>query len=179
LHYWLDEPLSGIVKRPLWFRYADNLCYLAGSVPEGERVLATIRRRLRPLGLTLKGEDGVSDLRTGDAQILGFTLKYREGVLVYGLGKTARDRLRENLRDAYEDDDPTRNARAVLEGWIASYGPAFETGGIAPEALLDDAAKQGFRELVSLDEVRRWIRDAAGTWSRFRERNGRPRRGGG
>ena len=46
---------------------------------EGERTLAAIRQLLTPLGLSLRGEDGVSDLdKGGEVQLLGFTLTYRK-----------------------------------------------------------------------------------------------------
>jgi len=72
-------PLAGKLKHPLWNRYADNLCRLCRSVAEGERTLAAIRQLLTPLGLSLRGEDGVSDLdKGGEVQLLGFTLTYRK-----------------------------------------------------------------------------------------------------
>lgn len=177
LHDWLDGPVTSSMVHPLWFRYADNLCYLCPGVPEGEQALAVIRQLLAPLGMSLKGVDGVSDLRTRKAQLLGFSLKYRDEKLVYGLGKKARDQLRRGLEEAYGEQNPNTSALEVLRGWVSSYGPAFETGGTDPEEVLTIAAEYGFRELASPDEVRRWMQSSSASWSQFRTRNGGP--GGG
>lgn len=141
---------------PLWFRYADNLCRLNESVPEGEQALAAIRQLLSPLGMSLKGEDGASDLRTRKAQLLGFSLKYRDEKLVYGLGKRARDQLRRGLEDAYGEQNPNTSALEVLRGWVSSYGPAFETGGIDPEEVLTIAAEYDFRARAVFGGHRPW-----------------------
>jgi hypothetical protein len=172
LHDYLDLPVTGTLKHPLHYhRYADNLCRLCRSVAEGEHALAAIRQLLTPLGTSLKGEDGVFDLKAGDeAQLLGFTLALGKKKLVYGLGKRARDQLRRGLERAYEADHPHESAKRVLHGWVISCGPAFETGEADVMVILTDAAEYGFRELATPQEVRRLVRDARDAWIRFRNR---------
>lgn len=171
-HNYLDVPVAGKLKHPLWNRYADNLCRLCRSVAEGEKALAAIRQYLTPLGMSLKGEDGVFDLKDGnEAQLLGFTLSLRKKKLAYGLGKKARDQLRRGLERAYETDHPEQTAKRVLEGWISSCGPAFETGEADVATILSAAAEYGFRELAPPQEVRRLEREARDAWIRFRNRD--------
>ncbi len=79
LHEHLDQPIVSKSRDALWYRYSDNLTYLAHSVTEGDEILATIRDLLAPLGMKLKGatEDGVRDLTAGaEAHLLGFTIRH-------------------------------------------------------------------------------------------------------
>lgn len=171
LHYLLDLPLTANISSPLWFRYADNLCYLARSVFEGQQVLADIRQRLATQGMTLKGEDGVYDLRTNETQLLGFRIKYRDGKLICGLCSRTHDRLREDLRKAYDEIHPHLTACQVLKGWINSYGPAFENGTADSSVVLQIAAELGFRELASQESIQQWMQEAGDLWRVFRQRN--------
>jgi RNA-directed DNA polymerase len=171
LHYLLDLPLTATISSPLWFRYADNLCYLARSVFEGQQVLADIRQRLAPMGMSLKGEDGMLDLRTNEAQLLGFRIKYRDGRLICGLCSRTHDRLREDLRKAYDEIHPHLTACQVLKGWINSYGPAFENGTADSSVVLQIAAELGFRELASQESIQQWMQEAGDLWRVFRQRN--------
>ena len=95
LHRVHDLPLEGDRDFPPLYRYADNLCYLTGSVPEGHLALDRVRRLLAHAGLALKGADGDPvDLREGgSASLLGFRLSLHEDRLRLGLGE-----------DALEDD---------------------------------------------------------------------------
>ncbi|WP_439627014.1 reverse transcriptase domain-containing protein [Gemmata sp.] len=170
-HDYLDVPAAGTLKHPLWNRYADNVCRLCRSVAEGEQALAAIRQHLAPLGMSLKGEDGVFDLKNGDeAQLLGFTLSLGEKKLTHGLGKRARGQLRRGLERAHETGHPDQTARRALEGWITSCGPAFETGEADVATILSDAAEYGFRELATPQEVRRLAQEARDAWIGFRKR---------
>src|SRR2546429_536096 len=104
-----------MMDSPLWFRYADNMVYLARSVPEGRNVLRKVRRKINPVGLTLKGEDGVCNLAKGQkAQILGFSLMRRGDEVVFGLGNKALDHLTQSLGDAHATSHPPESARASL-----------------------------------------------------------------
>src|SRR5436190_16080384 len=127
MHYWLDVPLTSTMPSPLWHRYADNFCYVVQSVTKGEQALAKVRRLLNPLGMSLKGEDGVSDLAAGEkVHLLGFSVQCLGEEVVYGVGKNATDHLMQRLRIAHEDDNPSRAAEQALLEWIESCGPAFE-----------------------------------------------------
>ena len=65
----------------------NNLVYLAQSVSKGAQALDKISSLLQPLGLNLKGEDGVTNLRAGGtAQLLGFSLRRVENQLQLWFG---------------------------------------------------------------------------------------------
>lgn len=155
------------MESPLWFRYADNLVYLARSVSEGRQVLRKVRGLLRPLGLTLKREGGVRDLANGtEVQLLGFSLRRHRNKVVYGLGKEALNHLAQDLSLAHATPHPPVTARLSLLGWVESVGPAFESGDAVLHTVLRLAAEHGFRELVSFEELRRHWEDA---WIRWQE----------
>src|SRR5262249_29602311 len=67
LHFTLDVPMvakSG--TKPRWFRYADNVVYLAKCVSEGGQSLDRVSQLLGPLEMSLKGKDGIFDLSNGE-----------------------------------------------------------------------------------------------------------------
>ena len=168
MHYGVDQPIMDMIGVPLqWFRYADNLVYLAASVSAGRSFLRLVRRLLEPLGLTLKGEDGVQNLARGkEVQLLGFSLRRKDNGVLYGLGKKALDHLTQNLGSAHDMPHPTSSARESLLGWVDAMGPAFENGVDDLSVVLNIAANNGFRELASSRELRRrWKR----SWDRWQE----------
>jgi hypothetical protein len=70
------------------------------------------------------------------------------------------------LVKAHETDSPTRTAQAVLEGWIASHGPAFEKRQERTvDRLLDLASAYGFREVFSRDY---YLGECTEAWVRWR-----------
>jgi RNA-directed DNA polymerase len=179
LHHMLDVPLSKHVgtKPPRYYRYADNLCYLAGSVTDGGQVLKRISQLLQPLGLTLKAGAEVVDLCTGGtAQLLGFTLRQGGGRLRYGVGPAAWDNLRQHLGQAHVTSDPPTAARLAVLGWVESLGPAFESGDVAK--VLSAATQYGFREMSPEEVQTRW-ENSWERWKRVRQRARRRNRGGG
>ncbi len=172
LHNVHDLPLEGDPANPPWFRYADNLCYLTGSVPEGQQILDQVQGLLHSAGHELKGEDGPPvDLSHGEAQLLGFNLTCRDGRLRLGLGRGAWEKLRQDLRKAHEEENPPMVAKAVVRGWIESFGPAFESQLETDTSvrILGIAADQGFREIASQEDLRRWCRKSHGRWEAIRE----------
>src|SRR5205823_4356755 len=93
---------------PSWFRYADNVVYLCQYVSEGNQALEHATSLLEKAGLSLKGKDGPPvDLRQGQkTQLLGFTLRHRDGRAEYGLGGEAWEGLEQDLVKAHEAVDP-------------------------------------------------------------------------
>jgi hypothetical protein len=72
--------------------------YLCRDVPEGKEVLARSQELLEPAGFTLKGEDGVQDLRQGQlAPVLGFRLSKRAKQLHFEPGPDSWTKLEQNL----------------------------------------------------------------------------------
>ena len=175
LHDKLDVPLQRDVDdEPLWFRYADNLAYLASSVSEGGQVLMKIRELLRPFGLTVKDGAEVVDLAKHEtAHLLGFDVWRTGNHLHYGVGRTAYDNLHQHLGDAHVEHDPPTAAREAVLGWVDALGPAFVSGDAAE--VLSIATRYGFREIALDDVCARW-ETSWRRWTACLRRAGRRRR---
>jgi hypothetical protein len=167
-----DSPGTGAVTHPLWLRYADNLAIAAQSVTEGTQILDQARQLLEPAGHTLKGENGPPvDLRTGEAQLLGFTLSLRNNRLHLGLGEANWQHLTQDLEQANEAEDPPTAAQRVVEGWLTCFGAAFESNGATDlEKVYRVAAAQGFRELTAAGTLRERINGSRRRWRTLRRR---------
>jgi hypothetical protein len=157
-----------------YYRYADNLVWLCRSVPEGHQVIAHARQLLEPAGFTLKGEEGVQDLRQGQtAQLLGFTLSEQNGRLQFEPGQDSWTKLERDLARAHETADPAKTAHQVVSGWIGAHGPAFESWQVKPlDHILHIMAELGFRERLSRESLADQCETAWIRWSAFRERVG-------
>jgi hypothetical protein len=154
------------------FRYADNVTWLCRSMSEGHQALNHARQLLEPAGFTLKGEDGIRDLRQGQtAHVLGFTLSRRDGHhLQLDLGKDAWTKLEQNLVKAHDTQDPSATAESVVGGWLAAFGPAFEnwrTGTL--NRILQTGRRMGFREIGSRDHLADLCETAWRRWDTFRK----------
>jgi hypothetical protein len=170
LHHALD---LGVMQghHPSWYRrYADNLLWACLDVSEGHQALNHARQLLEPTGFTLKGEDGITDLRQGQkAQLLGFTLSRRDGHFQLELGKDAWVKLEQNLVKAHETQDPAATARTVVRGWVEAFGPAFEDWRVVTlDRVLQTAARTGFRELDSRAHLADRCETAWRRWDTFR-----------
>jgi RNA-directed DNA polymerase len=165
-HTITNAPLTGAITQPLWLRYADNLVFVARSVSEGTQILNQTRRLLKPAGHTLKGEDGPPvDLRTGEAQLLGFTLSLRGNRLHLGAGEASWQQLARDLEQAHDTEDPPTTANRVVEGWLACFGAAFESSGPSVlERIYRLAAALGFRELAAPELLRERINGSHTRW---------------
>ena len=164
LHFRHDVPLNELPSSLPWFRYADNLAYLAPGMSEGRQVLSRVAELLRPLGLQLKGkeDDGVRDLNMNETQLLGFTLTWNGESFDFTPSKSSLNHVRQHLGVAHVTPNPPATARKVILGWVEAMGPAFENGGVAE--VLNIAAGCGFRELPSRKFVAaRW----KGSWQRW------------
>ena len=120
-------------------------------------------------GLALKGADGPPvDLREGGgAKLLGFRLLMRDDRLRLGLGEDALEEdMAGYLIEAHDDPDPHRAARTALRGWVASFGPALgELTDTDVGEMLHAAARHGFRELASLEELAGWCTASHARWT--------------
>jgi hypothetical protein len=135
---------------------------------EAVQMLEKVRYLLEPLGLTLKGEDGVKDLSQGDkAHLLGFSLRWDGSELHLGLEPNTFKHLEQHLGLAHVTPNPTHTACTVVLGWIEAYAPAFEDGNVAETLTI--AAENGFRELPSLQTVKTHWQDAWKRWQRCRD----------
>lgn len=171
LHYNLDVPLANESSGPPFFRYADNLVFAARSLSEGRKAIQRVERLLKPLKMSLKGEDGVIDLAAGDqAQLLGFTVRKRGERVSLSLGNDTLAELHANLSNAHGQREPQRTAKESLFGWLAAHGVGLKASGLNVESLLRIAAEHGFREVGTADRLERCRKAACRRWSKARKR---------
>jgi hypothetical protein len=163
LHLAHDVPM-GKATNPLWLRYADNLVYPANSVQEGRRRLQHAARILRRAHLSLKGEDGVTDLRHSQAHVLGFTLSLSNGRPQLGLDEESWQWLAHHLQDAHTAHDPNETACQKACGWVESIAPAIHPGGTELVRVLQTAADLGFRDCLSLEKLEEHRQSAYRRW---------------
>jgi group II intron reverse transcriptase/maturase len=164
-----DEPLDRQEGPPPWFRYADNLVYLARDVCEGHQILAQTCQRLSKIGLELKGQDGPpADLRTSSTKLLGYLIAWRDGRLVLRVDETAWRALRRELERTHDEPDPGEAARQLALGWASSFGPALAEHRWASnrDRLLRHLAETGHRE-VAIDAVEQAAHEAYDRWVRL------------
>ncbi len=158
-----------ISMKLLWWRYADNVAYLCQGMSEGEQALEEVGRLLEPLGMTLKGEDGVKDLSQGDvARLLGFSLWWDNAILYLEVEPETLDQLRQRLGQAHVTPNPRRAALDVVRGWVTAYAPAFEDADVS--SVLVIISECGFREGISLALMEQWWQDAWERWQRCRQK---------
>src|SRR5262249_61422327 len=151
--------------------YADNLIWLCRSVSEGYQVIDHLRGLLEPAGFILKGEDGVTDLRQGKAQLLGFSLSAKGGQLHFELGDDSWTKLKQNLVKAHFTLNPSQTARMVVQGWIEANGPAsanWRTRSL--DRILQIASELGFREIGSRDDLADRGEMAWRNWKTFQKK---------
>ncbi len=68
--------------------------------------------------------------------------------------------------EAHDESDPHRAARTALRGWVASYGPALgELTDADVGEILHTAARHGFRELASREELANWCTASFARWT--------------
>src|SRR5262249_6931755 len=110
------------------------------------------------------------DLRTGTAQLLGFTLSVGDNGLQIGLGKEAWNRLSQVLLEGHRASDPSSYALKAVDGWITAYGPAFEYRRVDTLSLLTKTGfSLGYRELGSLDTLELKMGEAYQRWESIRD----------
>lgn len=166
LHYVHDVPLTAALSFPCWYRYADNLVYPCRDVAEGRKVLRRAGELLHQSGLSLKGNDGVTDLRKHPAFVLGFMLREQNGHLHLSVGKLAWQTLAEHLSDAHRALNPLQVADMVITGWINALGPAFADGEPVVSRICSLAVRFGFRE-ISRERINRQVMRAWRRWDRI------------
>jgi hypothetical protein len=164
LHHGFDCQIAQ--SFPLCLRYADNLAYPCQSVSEGQEYLTSSGSMLAKAGFTLKGEDGLPiDLRKGTAQLLGFTLSVDDNQLRIDLGMEAWNKLSETLMDGHQAENPSSYARRALDGWVNAFGPAFvNVRDDILSRIVKTAVRLGYREVVSLDSLRRKLESSGNRW---------------
>lgn len=128
LHYVLDQAvheISGPANR-LWLRYADNVAFFCQSTFSGTDAIRNVRQQLASTGFRLKGGYRPLDLTQESGEILGFRLRIQDGTLRLGLTQGALSELNQVLSETQGSESPITTARAVVQGWVRWYGPAWE-----------------------------------------------------
>lgn len=168
-------PLLGDSMRPISpYRYADDLAYLCSTPEEGSQILRHAGNLLQEVGLTLdtlgEEEEGVTDLRQEHAKLMGFLIRLHGGDIRISLGSAASKSLRQELVKAHYAHDPRAQAREVLSGWIAAYGPAFRDNRekVAGKVLYL-TEKAGYPMLVHTERVMGLMGNAWKHWEHVRE----------
>jgi RNA-directed DNA polymerase len=164
LHCRLDSTYDS--DTPPWFRYVDNLVYLCRDVTEGHQALNHARKALDTVGMSLKGEDGVRNLKAGETvNLMGFIFSEKDGELIFSLGDQAWSQLTDHLMQAHEKDNPPESAKAGIKGWLNYFcGPAFENRrDNVLDRVQETSAQLGFDQL-HLVEVEHWVKAAEEQW---------------
>jgi len=170
----LDLPSLASRDDSLQLRYVDNLVWACRSVTKGWSCLRRAQELLESAGFQLKGEEGPPvNLRRQGAKwrILGLLAGMEEGRLRFHVDGKAFRTLEESLAGAHETQDPTDIARKAILGWIEAAGPALEgvDEGVVVEGVKERAARYGFRELGTDEDLHERILAARGHWLRIRD----------
>lgn len=170
LHFTLDAPLQERFPDVHLHRYADNMAMVVpgGSAADASRYHDEISQFLAAAGMELKREDGgIFDLSIQTTPLLGFCLSKPQGRVLIQLPDTVETLVTDNLDDLVriEGRDHQR-ARDCLLGWFGSLGPAYRDMDVEEvcATALRTAGDQGFRDIVSVQELRRKWANAYQRW---------------
>jgi len=166
LHHALDLPFSEQAAHPPWLRYADNLVYPSRCAHEGTAAVQAAQELLKPIGMTLKGQDGKPvDIREEPANILGLALRWENGQIEYDLTEEPWSNLEQALSEANAGTSPAAAEQAVA-GWMEAYGPAFEGKRDEPalDRILETAVAAGYRE-ISRHRLKSCLQSSKDRWA--------------
>jgi hypothetical protein len=153
---------------PFWFRYADNLVYLAQNVPEGRLIRTRCQAWLQEVNLELKGvneQDYLMDLASGEGtELLGFTIRLEQDRLRYDPNESAWRQLELRLTENHMNPAPQENVANILRGWANAYGPALESSMRRLARLRDLLRRYEYREI---DPNTAFIEPAQSSWNRW------------
>jgi hypothetical protein len=172
LHHVHDAIIGGVGNLAFWLRFADDLAYLTREVSEGLGARERAAELLKQVGLTLKGPGRPVDLREGGlVKLLGLEIRLHKGILRYEIPGESYEELENSLDDAHVAEDPPLTARSAVNGWISYFGPTFEhSADGATERVLSLMKRQGFRGILTGEEIRHQWRRSQQSWSALREK---------
>jgi retron-type reverse transcriptase len=131
-----------------WFRYADNLLYLAEDAEEGRRLLRHTENLLDKVKMTLKTESvEVVDLATEPLAVFGINAQLQDNKLHFALGEQPWTKLKAELLRLHDGSNPQEKAACNILGWANSYGPACEKPAEVVKKLSRIAGEIGFQEI--------------------------------
>ncbi|AMV16514.1 reverse transcriptase domain-containing protein [Planctomyces sp. SH-PL14] len=165
LHHTHDQLQSQFLNRR-WFRYVDNLTYLATSSVEARRIRESISETLAKSGLRIRVDaTETTVLQGGSAEILGFQIGSKDGQLTIEIGDKARGHLQALLEECVRSSRPDAH-RDVVRSWILSNAPALDrSSGILDEVQLLCSSCQ---IPIERHHVLAWIKTAQANWRNFR-----------
>lgn len=155
------------------FRYADNLLFMGRSSQEVETAQQTVRELLAEMGMSLKGQDGPArDIRTHTVEILGFKATLRGSESELTPSDKGWNRLEEALIAARDENEPDRQARRIVSGWISAMGPALsrENRTMVVDRILNLLDKLELHEALCRREVEQKAHGAWTAWRHLREK---------
>ncbi len=184
IHYALDElmPAARGGHAPvLYLRYADNLLVATRTEQEGRELLERIRLLLGDVSLTLKGDPGETRNLAGKQtlDLLGLRLTSDGTRLTFevpnqkwGTRRNEDDQsqdLRNKLKLAHHEANPTAAARQLVKGWIAAHGPAFSNTNPRKDQettnrLLNLLRRTGHRHALTRAQIVSTMRTAVDRW---------------
>lgn len=168
-HHYLDRPMVGRMASPPWFRYVDNVAFLARGVHDGEERLGRVRTLLEPHGMELKDDAAVVDLGAGDsADMLGFRVTLAGDSLTLDLHPGAEGELAAALERYWLRDDPVATGRQYIRGWIDAHAPAIADGDTAVGVIGSVCGHMGLRDLLNPEDVRAGWNAARRRWDAMR-----------
>lgn len=150
MHEVLDRLTAPDASSLTRFRFCDDLIALDSTVAEAQCTRAQYEQLLGAVGLQLKDQDepDIIDLRGGQSvRVLGFEIAHRGGEMTFGIGPESWRKLRSNLLECHECDNPPKAAIQVIEGWVGALGPAFEASARCLPEIIDLSREFGFVEL--------------------------------
>jgi RNA-directed DNA polymerase len=169
LHEFLDTKLRDQEDILFWGRYVDNLFILTRSMPEGEQAVQYAKDLMNATDMPLKDDYSVIDLRKESQFVLGFDVSAKDGKVRYQVPDEAWKDLGTRLRDAHHKEDPPQQAKAIVEGWMNYFGPAWYSlqgrrRSRACNRITNMTVRYGFRE-ISQSTVIRHMEKATKDWS--------------
>ncbi len=173
LHYAHD--VNHEKRETPWFRYADNLVYLARDADAARKLLRHTGNLLDKVKMTTKAESvEVVDLATETLAAFGVNAHLQDNKLHFALGEQPWSKLNEELRKLHEGRNSQELANCVILGWANSYGPACEREGKVIKKLARIAGENGFQE-IDWSQVENQLLNARRRFGELRERaTGRP-----
>lgn len=177
LHHAHDLRMAETDAEAAWLRFADNHLYICVNFREAQRVRDFAAERLSEAGLRFKeGGRCCVDLRkTMSTPVLGFKLSNADGRLLFSLNDNAPGGVFEDFADklqkAHDAVDHWRQARAVVNGFINAYGPAWRNEVVCSrsrERILIELQLAGFSNVSCRAELHEWFHAAWRRWQRLR-----------
>jgi retron-type reverse transcriptase len=175
LHHFLDRGWKKEFPDIPLLRYVDDLMLLCRTKNEATKARAALKKMLLPTGMLLKIQPAKSAIRKLEANVpidwLGFELLFDGARIQAKIPAKVIERLRERLSSAHKFPNSSVRAIAIIKGWLSQMGPCFDSSDTV--AVLSEikhlANAEGFDELPSKKQFRKWWLDGRGRFHAIRD----------